>query len=115
MTDGFAVFNPLNRPVEELPVIYGFNNGGSRGFLDAVAIAEDGHGLGSHICSHEAFMLGDLGIRVGTRSDRHEKDYQVHYPEGYRMDWVPSSEIETHEGLKKAFELNSLLPVTEPA
>jgi hypothetical protein len=28
---GWAVFNPHDKPLDELPVIYGFNNGGSPG------------------------------------------------------------------------------------
>ena len=107
----YAIFNPHNRPVESLPVIYGFNNGGSLGWgYSAVAIAEDGHCLGDHYCSREAYMLHDLGILEGTRQDRHTNDYQKHYPDGYRMAWVPTEEIETFEPLKIAFELNSKLP-----
>lgn len=108
-----AVFNPHSKPLEELPVIYGFNNGGSIGFLDAVAIAEDGNVLGSHLCSYEYYIPGDLGLLEGSRPDRHTNSYQVHYPDGYRMEFVPSSEIETHEGLKKAFKANAEIPVPE--
>ena len=38
----YAVFNPNDMPLHMLPVIYGFNNGGSRDFLSATLIAEDG-------------------------------------------------------------------------
>jgi hypothetical protein len=102
----FAVFNPNNKHETELPVIYGFNNGGSTGWLSAVAIAEDGTCLGGHVCSHEGYMPFDLGMYEGTRPDRHEKSYQPHYPEGYRMEYVPSSEIKGHVALNKAFEAN---------
>lgn len=101
-----VVYNPHNKPAAELPVIYGFNNGGSPGWMSAVAIAEDGTVLGGHCCSHEGYMEGDLGILEGTRPDRHEKDYRPHYPEGYRMEFVPSSEIDGHEGLNLAFKKN---------
>lgn len=47
-------------------------------------------------------MTGDLGILEGTRKDRHENDYQKHYPDGYRMEFVSSSDIEGHEGLMAA-------------
>jgi hypothetical protein len=102
---GYEVYNPHNKPLEELPVIYGFNNGGAPEWLQAVAIAQDGHVLGSHICSHEGYMPHDLGITQGSRKDRHEKDYQAHYPDGYRMDFVRFND----EGLTKALELNKLL------
>lgn len=102
----YAVYNPHNKPEEELPVIYGFNNGGSDGWYSAVVLAEDGTCLGSHVCSHEGWMRYDLGIYAGYREDRHENDYKVHFPDGYRMDFVPSGEVKTHEGLRKAYELN---------
>lgn len=90
--DQFAIFNPHNKPVDQLPVIYGFNNGGSPGFYYACLLAEDGTSLGSHICSHEGFMYGDLGILEGHRADRHE-GFRKHYPEGYRMDFVPEPDV----------------------
>ena len=102
---GYEIYNPHNKPVEELPVIYGFNNGGSPGWLHAVAIAQDGHCLGGHTCSHEGYMPADLGIIAGSRPDRHEESYRKHYPDGYRMDFVPFD----HEGLKKAIENNAAL------
>lgn len=101
----FANFNPNNVPLEELPVIYGFNNGGMPKWWDAVAISEDGKVLGSHCCSDEGYMPNDLGMLEGTRPDRHEESYKKHYPNGYRMEFVASGEIENNEGLKKAFSL----------
>lgn len=101
-----AVFNPHNKPIGELPVIYGFNNGGSPGFLMALAMAEDGRVLGSHACSHECYMRHDLGILRDCRTDRHENDYQKHYPDGYRMEFVPTPEIATHTGFQAALERN---------
>jgi len=88
-----VIYNPLNKDVKDLPRIFGFNNGGPKEWLSAVALAENGVVLGSHICSYEAYMPGDLGILEGTRPDRHEKDYRVHYPDGYRMVWVSSQDF----------------------
>lgn len=102
---GYAIFNPHGKPVEELPVIYGFNNGGSPGWYSACLLAEDGTGLGGHCCSHEAYMLHDLGILEGTRADRHEA-FREHYPDGYQMAFVPESEVMTHPGLEAAYQLN---------
>jgi len=102
---GYEVFNPHNKPFNELPIIYGFNNGGSGSFLSACLLAEDGTGLGGHSCSHEGYMRHDLGILKGTRPDRH-KTFQEHYPDGYRMDFVSYKDFKNHEGLKKACDLN---------
>jgi hypothetical protein len=100
-----VIYNPLNRPLEELPAIYGFNNGGREGWMHAVLLAEDGTCLGGHICSTEGYMPNDLGILEGTRPDRHET-FRGHYPDGYRMEFIPTENIKEHEKLNKAFELN---------
>lgn len=94
-----AVYNPHNKPEEELPHIYGFNNGGPPEWLTGVLIAEDGTVLGSHICSHEGYMYYDLGILEGTRPDRHE-GFRKHYVDGYRILFVTNPR--EHEGLLAA-------------
>lgn len=99
------IFNPHNKPVNELPVIYGFNNGGSPGWLKAVLLAENGKGLGSHICSDEGYMLHDLGILEGSANERHET-FKKHYPNGYRMEFIPGAEVKNHVGLMAAYKLN---------
>ena len=88
-----------------LPKIYCFSNvvNGKEGI--AYALAEDGTLLGSHWCSHESYVLYDLGVKEDSRPDRHE-DYKKHYPDGYEMEFVPAKDVLTHEGLMKAFELN---------
>lgn len=98
-----AIHNPHSKPIEDLPVIYGFNNGGSSSFLHAVLLAEDGTPLGGHACSSEGYMPADLGILEGTRPDRHE-GFQRHYPDGYRMEFVGYKEIDGHAGLMKTIE-----------
>jgi hypothetical protein len=102
---GYAMYNPHNKMPHELPTIYGFNNGGDHHFLSAVLLAEDGTGLGGHGCSSEAYMRADLGILEGTRPDRHES-FKEHYPDGYKMDFVPMDDVKTHKGLTAAYELN---------
>lgn len=99
---GWVTYNPHNKPAHELQVIYGFNNGGAPGWWRALALAEDGTPLGAHVCSSEGYMPHDLGILEGTRPDRHAEQYQPHYPDGYRMEWVPSAKKESNEGWKKA-------------
>ena len=101
----WAVWNPTDKPLEELPIIYGFNNGGARDFLSATLLAQDGTCLGGHCCSSESYMEHDLGILEGTRPDRHE-DFQKHYPEGYRMEFVGASAVKAHPGLTEAYRLN---------
>lgn len=80
----FEVFNPHDKPLEELPYIIGFNNGGSSGLMSGQLISQAGMSMGSHMCSNEYYMLNDLGITKGSRSDRHES-FKEHYPDGYRM------------------------------
>lgn len=98
-----VVHNPNNLPVEQLPVIYGFNNGGSTGWLAAVLLAEDGTYLGGHCCSDEGYMPHDLGILEGTRPDRHEA-FRAHYPDGYRMAFVGHADVLQHPGLVAAIK-----------
>jgi hypothetical protein len=101
----YEIYNPKNKPVEELPVIYGFNNGGSPGWYSGCLLAEDGTGLGGHVCSSEGFMYGDLGVAKGSRPDRHET-FREHYPDGYRMDFVRSEDVRSHQGLAAAYQKN---------
>jgi len=96
-----VVFNPEDKPVAALPVIYGFNNGGASGWLEAILLAEDGTFLGSHICSDEGYMPHDLGVLEGTRPDRHVH-FQAHYPGGYRMEFVCYKDAQRHKGLNAA-------------
>jgi hypothetical protein len=109
-----AVYNPHDKPLGELPVIYGFNNGGSPGWLAAQLIAQDGTPLGNHICSDEGYMPHDLGILEGTRPDRHE-EFRAHYPDGYRMEFVSSEAYPAHTGVNAAVELANRLSRDEAA
>lgn len=101
----YAIYNPHNKPLEELPLIMGFNNGGMERFLQAIAIAEDGYVLGQHCCSHECYMPHDLGILEGAAKYRHEEYYQKYYPNGYRMEFVSLED----ERLQEALKLNNKL------
>ena len=95
-----------------MPKIYVFSN--VRGGGDGVcyAIAEDGTVLGSHWCSNEHYAKHDLGVNAGARPDRHEH-YRAHYPDGYDMEFVPSSEVGTHPGLAAAHAANQRLAEAE--
>jgi len=107
-----AVYNPKNVAVEDLPTIYGFNNGGETGWFSAVLIADDGEVMGGHICSHEDYMPSDLGIIEGSRSDRHE-EFRKKYPDGYQMEFVSTGRLRDHKGLNAAIERNATL-TSEP-
>lgn len=100
---GYASFNPHSKPLESLPVIYGFNNGGEPGWYHAQLLAEDGTALGGHLCSAEGYMPHDLGILEGSRPDRHEH-FRAHYPDGYRMDFARFDDPRIQE----AYRLNQL-------
>jgi hypothetical protein len=106
---GVAVYNPHSKPEADLPVIYGFNNGGSVGWLQGVLIAEDGTPLGGHVCSSEGYMPHDLGILEDTRPDLHE-EFRAHYPNGYRMSFVGHAVVAKHAALLRAIELCNAQP-----
>ena len=116
---GFAVFNPHNKPLEDLPVIYGFNAGGDHkpgyvyGNYLAVAIAQDGTQVGSHGCSAEAYMPSDLCCIGNAEESFRHKDYVKHYPEGYRMEFVSSDQKDSHEGLQEALKKHQELRARE--
>ena len=102
-----AYYNPHGVQFNDLPIIYGYNNGGSSNWLSAVLISADGKHLGNHCCSHECYMKNDLGILEGTRPDRH-KNFKLHYPDGYRMEFVSYVDAKEHPGLCEAYRLNKL-------
>ncbi len=101
---GFAVYNPHDLPVDDLPIIFGFNNGGGNEWYYAQLIASDGMGMGTHICSHPSYMPHDLGIVESSRPDRHE-GFRERFPRGYKMEFV-----DVHDPrLKEAYRLNQQL------
>ena len=98
-----AVYNPHGKKLSDLPTIYGFNNGGSPGWMRGVLIAEDGTHLGGHLCSAEGYMPHDLGVLEGSRPDRHET-FREHYPDGYRMEFIGYEAVGEHQGLRAAWD-----------
>lgn len=91
--------------------IYCFNNGGPPEWLQACAIADDGHCLAGHICSHEGYMRHDLGMDGSTW--KHEL-YNDHFGAGnWELEWV--DDPKTHAGLQAALKLNAALPKGEDA
>lgn len=101
------VYNPKSLDESKLPIIYCFNNGGIHDMLHAIAMAEDGNVVGAHICSSESFMLKDLGITNDLSGKR--AGYEKHYPDGYVLQWIETSEAATHPGLMEAYKKNQAL------
>lgn len=99
-----AIFNPHSKPIDDLPVIYGFNNGGSDRNYFGVLMAADGTELGSHVSLAENFMLNDLGILDGSRPDLHV-NCRSHYPDGYRMQFVRFDDVPKTPGLMSALKI----------
>lgn len=98
------VYNPSNLPIEQLPVIYGFNNSpiNNERWYDGVILAEDGTCLGGHICSDPAYMPGDLGMLEGVGTK--QLTFRAHYPAGYRTEFV--HDPLDHKGLDAAYVRN---------
>jgi hypothetical protein len=87
-----AIYNPRHRPERDLPVIMGFANGSFKTYyIIGVLIAEDGTCLGSDVSSNESYLMEELGIKKGSRPDRHE-GFRKRYPGGYRMEYVDSND-----------------------
>jgi hypothetical protein len=99
----WAVYNPQNKPLSELPTIYGFNNGGKRPFYEARLVSEDGIDLGSHGCTSEAYMPADLGVLEGSAPSRHQF-FRCHYPNGYKMEFVGYDDVQGHDKLMTAIK-----------
>lgn len=96
-------YNPNNLAIEELPTIYGFNNGGQVGLIDAVLMAEDGTFLANVCCSDERFIQFDLGLMTGSRPDM-QTMMRNHYPEGFKCEFVTYDMVKSNKGLQNAFK-----------
>ena len=107
MNEKYVISNPHSKDHDELPTIYGFNAGPIDGYeaptFQGYIISEDGKILGQHTCSNESFMLGDLAMRgkIGWQAERHE-EFEKHYPDGYKTEFVTHSDIYIHPGLRAA-------------
>lgn len=76
---------------DDAPIVYLFSNSRD-GDGVAYAMAESGHVLGSHFCSHVGYMKHDL-------HDRREngKAMRDHYPDGYRLCILPAGQTPPQE------------------
>ena len=65
------------------------------------ALADDGHCLAQHACSHKAYARHDIGID----SERKHEYYDKHFGAGnWQLEWV--DDAKTHPGWLAALELN---------
>ena len=99
-----VAFNPQDKPLEDLPKVYGFHNGGTPGFYYGQLLALDGTPLGSCVIEHGDFMEWELGVN-DKASWRHEQ-ISDHYPDGYVMEYVGLKEVKSfsHPGLVEAIK-----------
>lgn len=93
-----------------LPKIFCFVNtwyGPRGGDCVVVAMAEDGHVLGSHFSSNVAFAMRDIGHLPGTFQASRHAAFAAHYPDGFETVWV--DDPRSHPGLTAACERNQEL------
>lgn len=83
--------------------IYCFINGGSEGWYNVLALAEDGHCLAGHLSSNKYWAIHDIGIN----SDWKHEQYKEHYPDGYELVWLDDPLVD--EGFKLAAKKNEEL------
>jgi len=88
------------------PKIFVFCNSCSPDWHSMLAIAEDGHCLAGHACSHHGWAAHDMGIVEGGWK---RELYAAHYPDGFEVEWVEKP-LE-HAALTLAFDRNAALAV----
>lgn len=79
------------------------------GDVASVAVSEDGRFLASHISSGPTWAKHDMGL---TSNWKHEM-YAAAYPEGWELEWVEESAIESHAGLQAAIAKHAASSVSE--
>ena len=80
------------------------------GFQVAMALAEDGTGLTSHISSSIHWARRDMGIEAPQDAEHKHKLYREHYPSGYELvDLLAASEDElrSNAAFMQALDLHS--------
>ena len=68
----------------------------------AVALAEDGEILASHISANEGFVEQDLGV---TSKQKHNR-YGAKYPDGFEVEFVMGANVHAHGELQQAIAKN---------
>lgn len=68
-----------------------------------IALCEDGHCLGSHMCSREGWISHDMGIS----SEWKHKNYNEHCGKGnWELIYVEEKNVKGHLGIDAAYKLN---------
>ena len=73
------------------------------GSVIGYALAEDGHGLGSHLSSSVDFARHDMGLT----SDWKHETYQKHCPDGFELEWIEDADHDPR--WQAAMKLNKAL------
>lgn len=98
-----VIFNPLDQPVEDLPVIYGFSTLNPAGWIVGTVLSQNGVAYGMAVGRDEQDMPMKLGVQVGGLPEIHAT-LQGTFPDGYRMEYVWYADTATHAGLRAAID-----------
>ena len=80
-------------------IVHGSTIGGD---VAGFALAEDGTVLAHHLSSSIEFSRHDMGLTSDWKHD----EYKEHYPDGYELEWVDESDLDTHSGFRDAWAKN---------
>lgn len=97
------------------PTIYAFCNTppNMNDWYSCLAMAEDGHVLAEHICSHPHWGPLDLGVRGDTPIGNQKRaKYAEHYPNGYEIVWLTDP---SDPRLVAAYALNQQIAAQQSA
>lgn len=97
------VYNPDNRKAELLPTIYCWLQGGHIDALIGQWLAEDGTGLGKAVAPTVTLLR--VTMTMFPPNEKLEL-FRSHYPNGYLLMWVESSQVNKLKGLQRAYALN---------
>lgn len=97
------IYNPAHRPIDELPVIYGYVSGANPKGCLCLAVSSDGDYLGNRWCTSPEFMAYDLSLAIDGGCQM-IKFYLERYQNGFRCVAVPHGEEDSHVGLQKALD-----------
>jgi len=98
----FFVYNPKNLPVEHLPVVFGYDNDGWYALKLGRLIAEDGTILAKAESKSSDLLPYELGLLEGYKTHLQTRA-RLHYPHGFRMEYVAAVDVKLHPNLQRAF------------
>lgn len=83
--------------------IFVLSNGECGAGTVAIALCEDGEFLAEHVSGMEHYVPENMGIGTDWKHDIYNKHCGV---DGWELEYIKPENKETHEGLKRAVELN---------